>query len=311
VRRRELLLTLACAGVGCRRASSAPAGKDELVDIGGRRLHAQIWGSGAPVVVIDVGFAEAVEPWAPVISRLAAEGRVCAYERAGYGRSDGGPYPRTAKHVTSDLRLLLSKLALPPPYVLVGHSLGALHMMVLAAESPDLAGAMLLLDPPPRRFISREDFPGLVKMASQQTAEFQRMAKEAREQNAIGKAVFFETLASEHEAMFSQSAAQVARVLTFGELPLTVVASGVPNARFGPDAEAFQQFWIESSRQVAGLSRRGKFLVAGKSTHQIQRDAPDLVAREALELVSACPKRGGGGAGNPQEARGPAAQAVP
>jgi pimeloyl-ACP methyl ester carboxylesterase len=50
--------------------------------------------------------------------------------------------------VTRDLRLLLSKLGLPPPYVLVGHSLGALHMMVLAAENPELAGALLLLDPP-------------------------------------------------------------------------------------------------------------------------------------------------------------------
>jgi pimeloyl-ACP methyl ester carboxylesterase len=284
------LQVLAWAGVGCARRSPAAVEQDELVDIGGRRLHARIWGSGAPVVVIDVGFGETIEPWAPVISRLAAQSRVCTYERAGYGRSDGGPYPRTAQHVTSDLRLLLSKLAVPPPYILVGHSLGALHMIVFAAESPELAGAMLLLDPPPRGFISGERFTGLATLAAQQTAELQRVAKEAREQGATGKAVFFETLASEHGAMFAESAAQVARVLTLGELPLTVVASEVPNARFGPDAEAFQQFWIESSRQVAALSRRGKFLVAARSTHQIQRDAPDLVAREVSGLVSACPK---------------------
>lgn len=291
MRRRDFLSGVAFAGVGCARGSSAPIERDELVDIGGRRLHARIWGSRAPVVVIDVGIGEAIEPWTPVISRLAAQTRVCAYERAGYGRSDGGPLPRTAHHVTSDLRLLLSKLSLPPPYVLVGHSLGALHMMLLAAESPELAGMMLLLDPPPRGFISGERFPRLSKMAAQQTAEFQRTAKEAREQNASGKAVFFETLASEHEAMFGDTAAQVARVQTFGQLPLTVLASEVPNPGFGPDAQAFQEFWIESSRQVAALSRRGKFLVAVKSTHHIQRDAPDLVTREALELVSASRNR--------------------
>jgi len=118
MRRREFLSGAAFARVGCAGGSSAPIERDELVDIGGRRLHARIWGSGAPVVVIDVGIGEAIEPWTPVITRLAAQTCVCAYERAGYGTSDGGPLPRTAHDVTGDLRLLLQKLSLPPPYVL-------------------------------------------------------------------------------------------------------------------------------------------------------------------------------------------------
>ncbi len=290
MRRRVFLSGVAFASVGCARGSSAPIERDELVDIGGRRLHARVWGSGAPVVVIDAGLADPIEVWTSVISRLAVQTCVCAYERAGYGTSDGGPLPRTTQAVIGDLRLLLQKLSLPAPYVLVGHSLGAVHMMLLAAESPELAGAMLLLDPPPRDFISGERFPGLLKMAAQQTAELHRMAKEARGENAAGKAVFLETVASEHESLFGNPA-QVTRVRTFGQLPLTVVASEVPNPAFGPDAEAFQQFWIESNRQVAALSRRGRFVLAVKSTHHIQRDAPDLVAREVLELVSACRNR--------------------
>ena len=291
MRRRDFLSGVAFAGLVRARGSSAPTERDELVDIGGRRLHARIWGSGAPVVVIDVGLADPIEVWTSVISRLAVQTCVCAYERAGYGKSDGGPLPRTAHAVIGDLRLLLHKLSLPAPYVLIGHSLGAAHIMLLAAEIPELAGAMLLLDPPPRGFISGERFPGLLKMAAQQTAELQRMAKEATEQKAPGRAVFLEAVASEHEALFGNTAAQVARVQTLGQLPLTVMASEIPNPAFGPDAEAFQQFWIESSRQVAALSRRGKFVLATKSTHHIQRDAPELVTRETLELVSACRNR--------------------
>jgi pimeloyl-ACP methyl ester carboxylesterase len=240
------------------------------------------------VVVIDGGLADPIELWTPVISRLAVQTCVCAYERAGYGKSDGGPLPRTAHAVVGDLRLLLQKLSLPTPCVLVGHSLGAVHMMLLAAESPELAGAMLLLDPPPRDFITGNRFPALLKLATQQTEELQRMAKEAKGENAAGKALFLESVASEHEALFGNAAALLARVQNLGQLPLTVMASEVANPAFGPDAEAFQQFWIESNRQVAALSRRGKFVLAAKSTHHIQRDAPDLVAREALELVSAC-----------------------
>lgn len=56
-----------------------------MVDIGGLRLHAQIWGSGSPVVVIDVGLADPIEAWTPVISRVAADTLVCAYERTGNG----------------------------------------------------------------------------------------------------------------------------------------------------------------------------------------------------------------------------------
>jgi pimeloyl-ACP methyl ester carboxylesterase len=242
------------------------------------------------VVVIDVGLADPIEVWTSVISRLAVQTRVCAYERAGYGKSDGVPLPRTAPAVIGDLRLLLHKLSLPAPYVLVGHSLGAVHVMLLAAQSPELAGAMLLLDPPPRGFITGNRFPALLKLAAQQTAQLQRMAKEARGENAAGKALFLESVASEHEALFSNTAALVAGVQSLGQLPLTVMASEVPNPAFGPDAEAFQRFWIESNRQVAALSRRGKFVLATKSTHYIQRDAPDLVTREALELVSACRK---------------------
>ena len=290
MRRRDFLSGVAFAGLGRARSSSAPIERDELVDIGGRRLHARISGSGAPVVVIDGGLADPIEVWTPVISRLAVQTRVCAYERAGYGKSDGGPLPRTAHAVAGDLRMLLEKLSLPAPYVLLGHSLGAVHMMLLAAESPELAGAMLLLDPPPRGFITGDRFPALLKLAAQQTAELKRMAKEAKGENAAGKALFLETVASEHEALFGNPA-QVTRVRTFGQLPLTVMASEVPNPAFGADADAFQQFWIESNRQVAALSRRGKFVLATKSTHHIQRDAPDLVTREALELVSVCRSR--------------------
>ncbi|MEN6536743.1 MAG: alpha/beta hydrolase [Bryobacteraceae bacterium] len=293
MRRGEFLAGLACAWISCAQRSSTPIERDELVDIGGRRLHARIWGRGTPVAVIDVGIGESIEPWSPAISRLAEYTSVCAYERAGYGKSDAGPLPRTAHQAASDLRLLLAKLSLAPPYVLIGHSLGAVNVMVLAAESPELVGAMLLLDPPPRGFISGERFPELSKMAMTQTAEFQRTAKAAREQKETGKALFFETLASEHEAMFGETAAQVARVQSFGQLPLTIVSSEVPNRAFGPEAEAFQQFWIKSNRQVAALSGRGKFVLASKSTHHIHRDVPDLVAREALELVSVCRKQGG------------------
>ena len=114
------------------------------------------------MVVIDVGLADPIEVWTSVISRLAAQ--TCVRTNApDTARAMAGRIRRTAHAVVGDLRLLLQKLSLPTPYVLVGHSLGAVHMMLLAAESPELAGAMLLLDPPPHGFISGERFPRAVE----------------------------------------------------------------------------------------------------------------------------------------------------
>ncbi len=106
MRRRDFLAGLGFTGMSLQR--------DELVDIDGRRLHAWIWGSGTSVVVIDVGIGETTKRWTPVITRLSEQTRVCAYERAGYGESDGGPLPRTARQAAGERRTLLSRLSLPP-----------------------------------------------------------------------------------------------------------------------------------------------------------------------------------------------------
>ena len=44
MRRRDFLSGVAFAGLVRALDSSAPIESDELVDIGGRRLHARIWG---------------------------------------------------------------------------------------------------------------------------------------------------------------------------------------------------------------------------------------------------------------------------
>ena len=194
------------------------------------------------------------------IDRMKSSTRVCAYERAGYGRSDAGPFPRNAVRAAEELRVLLSRLALVPPYVFAGHSLGAVHVMTMAAEHPEIVAALLLLDPPPGVFVTGGRFTNRAKMAAEQAAEFRRTAAGARKQNETGKAIFYETLASEHESLFGNS---------------------------GEEAEDFQRFWIESNRQIAAMSSRGKFVLAKGSSHHIHRDTPDLVAREALELVAA------------------------
>jgi hypothetical protein len=123
-------------------------------------------------------------------------------------------------------------------------------------------------------FITGKRFVSLREMVKEQNSELRQAAEQARREGDSVQAVYFETLLSEHEMTFSRSGEQVQTVADLGELPLVVVAAGVPNPAFGDSATEFQEFWIESSRELATLSRHGDFILASESRHHIHQDAP-------------------------------------
>jgi len=118
-----------------------------LVDIGGFRLHLNCSGNGTPAVVLDAALGGSSISWSLVQPAIAMRTRVCSYDRAGLGWSDGGPMPRTAGRVADELHQLLMAADVPPPYVLVGHSYGGFVMRIFATRyASDVAG-LILVDP--------------------------------------------------------------------------------------------------------------------------------------------------------------------
>jgi len=265
-----------------------PGGR--LVDIGGYRLHVRSLGAGAPTVVIEPGIGDTWEIWRDVAEMLAEEHRVIVYSRAGYGMSDPGPMPRSAEREANELATLLEAASIEPPYVVVGHSIGALNALVYASTNPNLLTGLVLLDPPPVDFIRGKRFPDLYAMATEMTAGFRREAEQARQAGDPRAAAFQEAMASEHDQMFKSGWALMGSIRTLGALPLVVVGSGVPNPAFGESAEAFQRFWRDSSEQLSRLSSRGRFVYAPNSTHDIPGDAPGIVV-DAVRTVIADSQR--------------------
>src|SRR6185312_17431456 len=97
-----------------------------MIDIGGRRLHAQISGDAGPSIVLESGLAATSLTWALVQPLIAPFARVMSYDRAGLGWSDDATHPATALNAVQDLELLLGRAGLPAPFLLAGHSFGAL-----------------------------------------------------------------------------------------------------------------------------------------------------------------------------------------
>jgi pimeloyl-ACP methyl ester carboxylesterase len=262
---------------------------DEMVNIGTHSLHVRCTGSGEPTVVIDTGAGDLAAKWYGVQDQLAQVAHVCTYDRAGYGQSEPGPMPRHVQQAASELKLLLEKAGLKGPYVLVGHSLGGLNLQVFADQYPDLVAGLVLLDPAPRDFISGKAFPDLYQMFKQAGAEMQTTAEGLRASSNAeerAKADYVAAVASEHQSMVADGAAQVAAVASLRDIPLTVVASGKPNPAFGDEAQAYQAFWIEQSRALAERSTNGTFILVQESGHHLQVDAPDVVVAAIRETVA-------------------------
>jgi pimeloyl-ACP methyl ester carboxylesterase len=126
------------------QGAQAPPGK--LVDIGGRRLHINCTGKGAPTVVMEAGAGDFSFDWGLVQPQVARFTRVCSYDRAGYAWSDPGPTPRTLRQIAFELHTGLLKAGIEGPYILVGHSLGGAIVRTYVSQYPKEVVGMALVD---------------------------------------------------------------------------------------------------------------------------------------------------------------------
>ncbi len=118
-----------------------------LIDVGGFNLHIHCTGTGSPAVIMDSALGGSSVSWLLVQPDIAQQTRVCSYDRAGFGWSDPGPKPRTAGRVADELRVLLDRAGIPPPFVVVGHSFGGLVMEIFAARHRADVVGIVLVDP--------------------------------------------------------------------------------------------------------------------------------------------------------------------
>lgn len=314
----KVLLLLALAAAGCLILGALyekiaevrfarrhrPSGR--LVDVGGRRLHLDCKGQGdGPTVVIEQGAASPSVVWEPIQARLAAAGRVCLYDRAGYQWSDPAPGARSLTDRADDLHRLLTTAGVPGPYVLVAHSYGGAISRVFAHRHPHDVASMVLVDVPEEAVIFRPAFAdyrrqflglvavgraaarlGIVRLVmgaisrpeGGMTAEMN-----ARMIGFISNPSFGDPLADELASLANgrQELEAMGGPGALGDLPLVVITHEKPFPGF---AGLLEPGWQEGQRRLAALSTRGRLVVARKSSHMIQAEEPELVL-EAVEQV--------------------------
>lgn len=117
------------------------------VEVGGVRLHYARVGGGPPLVLAH-GFSDDGGCWASIAEALAGEYDLIMPDARGHGRSSAPEREYGPEAHARDLAGLIAGLGLERP-LLLGHSMGAISIMTLAALHPGLPRAIALEDPPP------------------------------------------------------------------------------------------------------------------------------------------------------------------
>jgi pimeloyl-ACP methyl ester carboxylesterase len=278
----------------------------QLVDIGGRHLHLVMAGEGSPAVVIVPALADNVLQWLHVLKECARETRACVYDRAGVGFwSDLPPHGRrTPDLMAADLHALLCAASIPPPYILVGHSLGGLVTRRFYARYPDMVAGMLLIESSheeqARRIAAADWRRGTARFVVEAARRQARILGVRRFAASLGLMSSVDTVIA-REAPLEYAGAARAIMLSsrqrqaavreilmlartwgqppeLGSLPLTVLTRASSPWRGWP-------VWAQMQDELAALSSDSKHIQAERAGHYLHLDDPDLVVQAIRELV--------------------------
>jgi pimeloyl-ACP methyl ester carboxylesterase len=133
--------------VGTTRDQKRHPAPGDLVDLGGSSLHLLSMGEGSPAVIFESGLMSTVLSWHDIQPQVANITRAVCYDRAGLGWSDPGPAPRDAQQIVKELKELLDRSRISPPFILVGHSFAGLPTRLFAARFPEQVAGLVLVDP--------------------------------------------------------------------------------------------------------------------------------------------------------------------
>lgn len=272
-----------------------------MYDIGGYDLQMYCTGQGSPTVVIDTGLGSSSLEWLDIQHAIDEDTRICSYDRAGYGWSDEGPGPRTAKLLAGELHKLLAEAEIEPPYVMVGHSFGG-YITQYFAETyrKEVVGMVLVESSHPEqatrlRHLARHDSdkgrqePRLNPINNVMLSRAHGDPTGGPEDigdflNSRRKAIFAQM---DELAHFAESGQQVTGARPLPEIPLVVLTRGQPVWTEVEGGSRSEREWQELQKELATLTSHAELRIAEQSGHHVHRDQPSLVIQAIRDVVVA------------------------
>lgn len=295
-----------------RVAAEFPA-PGKLVDIGGRRIHVDCRGTGAPTVVFEAGLdVYGSLSWSAVQDPISQITRACSYDRAGIMWSDRANGARDAAAIAGDLHRALQAAGENGPYVMVGHSLGGPYVMAFTKQfGAEVAGVVFVDASHPDQQLRLKEatgkpveesmagpkvaaalaWTGLPRLATRSAGH----AKAPAHANAAMVAYLPRSLRPmlAELAAIDASFREAGALRSLGDRPLVVLTAAAPYApsdlaTLGLTPEAglrMQTAWFDMHRDEASWSTQGREIRLQDSHHYIQFERPDAVVDAVRDVI--------------------------
>ena len=324
--RKALLLTLLCVALSLplvgliyeAYADAKAAGEfpppGMLVDVGGRRLHLICIGDGEPTVFFEAsGFGVSSMSAADVRQRVAADTRVCSYDRMGMGWSDAGPSVVSVGMLARDLAVLQDRAELHGPFILVGSSIGGLTIEMFTRLYPERVVGLVFLDAANSIGLQRAASLGAFERFNPRFAIGRLSAPVA----ALAARVGLVRLIDPFDIPTDSETTRRSAALTYGARPIGTLAAIVrggqtslaefeqapplpgdlrlavlsaeeryPPPGLGSMADILASSRVEVHQQLAKRSTRGSWQMVPKSEHLLANSQPDVVTNVVLKMVA-------------------------
>ena len=226
-----------------------------------------------PILVMEAGAGATLETWDVAFPELARLGPIIAYDRRGHGQSQADTIVPTLKRDIESLHALLTTLAAPPPYVLVGHSWGGVIVRGFAHSYPAEVVGLVYLDVPDFES-TREEKAAVLPPEDRRRALEPPTFPPIPPDTPPGLRAAMEQLMIETRNDYPTARA-------FKQptgIPAAVVVTTRAD-RLEGNGGPIVRLHIKKQQEWALSSPNGLFVLAGHSGHQVQRNDPALIAQ--------------------------------
>jgi pimeloyl-ACP methyl ester carboxylesterase len=211
-------------------------------------------------IVFESGYGCDLNNWNSIKSDVSKFANVFLYDRDGIGRSKKSSEPKHSMQIINNLRNLLKKAEVKPPYLLVGHSFGGVNVRLFANKYLEEVAGVILLDS-----VHEEQNKKMVPLFTEKVRE-----------DYLGQFAVEATLSE-----FEESLEQV-RGTKLGEIPLLVITGGTQSHHTNPSMAQ----WMMFQKELANLSTTSNHLVIKEAGHAVHIDEPQLVINAIKEMKS-------------------------
>ncbi len=257
------LLCLWVTGILFATCSCSSLDGVKVDDRYGKRIAYIKKGSGTPAIVLESGFDAGMESWGDLIDSLSQYSLVYSYNRPGYGKSNKKNAPNSVQEVAKQLHANLVVRNIPPPYVLVGYSGGALMINMFARLYPEEVAGVLMIEP------THPDLYDYLK-----------------ENEAVLYEVLFDYIGDGQRRyefdIIKNVSEEFKNAPPFPDVPLTILMAGRHTTL---ESEALIAKTLEFHEDLKKMSPQGKRFLVDSSGRWIHKQNPEIVIERVYELL--------------------------